>query len=79
MKIQLITSEGCVGCEKIEKMLDEFRIDYELVDVAKNPRILEKFPVFMAPALIKNDEIVFTGVPKREEFLKKLGIDSNLK
>ncbi len=77
MKIQVITSEGCVGCDKIEKMLDELGVDFEVVDITKNHKILEKFPVFTAPAVIKNDEIIFTGIPKRKELVEKLYLDSN--
>lgn len=72
MKIQVLTSEGCVGCNKIEKMLDELDVNYELIDISKNSKILEKFPIFIAPAVIIDDVLSFTGVPKMEELMEKL-------
>ena len=70
MKVQVLTSEGCTGCEKLENMLKDFGIKFELIDVSVNPEILEKFPVFMAPALVIDEKLVLTGVPKKEELRK---------
>ena len=73
MKIQVLTSEGCTGCDKIEKMLGELDVNCELVDISKKPEFLEKFPVFVAPAVIIDDVLAFTGVPRMEELEKRLG------
>lgn len=72
MQVKVLTSEGCVGCQKLEKMLNEFEIKYELIDVTSNPEYLEKYPIFMAPGLVIDGELEFSGVPKKEELLQKL-------
>ncbi len=73
MKVQVLTSEGCTGCDKIEKILDDLDVNYELVDISKKPEFLEKFPVFVAPAVIIDDVLAFTGVPRIEELKERLG------
>lgn len=72
MKIQVLTSEGCSGCNKIEKMLAEFNVKYELMDIATNPEILKKITVFTAPVVIIDGKLAFTGVPSKKELSQKI-------
>jgi len=72
VKVQVLTTEGCVGCNKIEKMLDELDVKYKIIDITKNPEFLEKFPIFVAPAVIIDDTLAFTGVPKMVELKEKI-------
>ena len=72
MKIQILISEGCIGCNKIEKMFDDLGVDYELIDISKNPKFLEKFPIFVAPGVVIDDKLAFTGVPKMSELIEKI-------
>ncbi|MDX1595569.1 MAG: thioredoxin family protein [Nitrosopumilaceae archaeon] len=42
------------------------------MDVTENPEYLEKYPVFTAPALVIDNKLEFTGIPKKQELLAKL-------
>ncbi len=78
MKVQILTSKGCAGCQTVEKMLNDMKIKYELIDVTENPDYLEKYPIFMAPAIVINNQLEFTKVPKKEELFRKITfIESN--
>ncbi|MDH5658465.1 MAG: thioredoxin family protein [Nitrosopumilus sp.] len=53
-------------------MLDKLGVSYDVVDVAKNPEYLEKYPIFTAPGLVINEKLEFTGIPKIGELKNKL-------
>lgn len=72
MKVQILTTPGCSGCAKAEKMLDEMNVNYEVIDVTENPKILEKYPIMTAPGIVINGKLEFTGVPSKDELKKKL-------
>lgn len=72
VKVQILTSPGCAGCAIVEKMLDEMKVKYEIIDVTSNPEILEKYPIMTAPGIVINGRLEFTGVPSKEELKKKL-------
>ena len=73
-KVQILTTPGCSGCAKVEKMLDEMKVKYEVIDVTKKPKILEKYPIMTAPGIVINNKLEFSGVPSKEELKKKLKI-----
>jgi len=72
MKIQILTTPGCSSCVRVEKMLDELGEKYEVIDITKNPKILQKYQIMSAPGIVINGKLEFTGVPKKEELEKKL-------
>ncbi len=72
VKIQILTTPGCSSCVKVEKMLDEMKVKYEVIDITKNPKILEKYQVMSAPGIVINGKLEFTGVPKKGELEKKV-------
>lgn len=72
MKIQVLTTPGCSNCRVLEKMLDKLEVSYDLIDVTENPKYLEKYPIFIAPGLVINEKLEFTGIPKIDELEKKL-------
>jgi len=72
MKVQILTTSGCSNCNVLEKMLDKLGVSYDVVDVAKNPEYLEKYPIFTAPGLVINEKLEFTGIPKIGELKNKL-------
>jgi len=72
MKVQILTTPGCSSCAKVEKMLDEMKVKYEVIDITNNPKILQKYQVMSAPGIVINGKLEFTGVPKKEELEKKL-------
>ncbi len=74
MKVQILTTPGCSGCVKVEKMLDEMKVKYKMIDITKNPKILQKYPIMAAPGIVINGKLEFAGVPSKEELKKKLKI-----
>jgi glutaredoxin len=56
----------------VEKMLDDMKISYDVIDVTENPEYLEKYPIFTVPGIVIDDKLEFTGVPKKQELLEKL-------
>jgi len=73
MKIEVLTTPGCSNCMVLEKMLDNLGIQYELIDVSENSEYLEKYPIFVAPGLVRDGKLEFTGIPKSEDLKKILG------
>lgn len=72
MKVEILTTPGCSNCAVVEKMLDEMNVTYDIIDVTEKPEYLEKYPIFTAPGVVINDNLEFTGVPKKKELLQKL-------
>ncbi|MGI0008310.1 MAG: glutaredoxin family protein [Nitrosopumilaceae archaeon] len=70
--VQILTTPGCSGCAVVERMLDKMGIKYQLIDVTKNPEILEKYPIMAAPGIVIDGKLEFVGVPKEEKLLEKL-------
>jgi glutaredoxin len=71
MIVQVLTTPGCSNCIVLEKMLDQMGIKYDLIDVTEKPEFLEKYPIFMAPGLVINGKLEFTGIPKKADLEKK--------
>ena len=72
MKIEILTTPDCTNCSVVEKMLDEMKIPYEIIDVTEKPEYLEKYPIFTAPGIVINGNLEFTGIPKKEKLIEKL-------
>jgi len=72
MKVQILTTPGCSSCARVEKILDEMKVKYEIIDITKNPKILQKYLIMAAPGIVINGKLEFTGVPNKEELKKKL-------
>ncbi len=71
-RVQILTTPNCGGCKVVERMLDEMGVKYQIIDVTKNPKILEKYPIMTAPGIVINGKLEFSGVPSKEELKKKL-------
>jgi glutaredoxin len=71
-KIEILTTPSCVYCKSVEKMLDDMKTSYDVIDVTENPEYLEKYPIFTAPGIVINGKLEFVGVPKKQELLEKL-------
>lgn len=72
MKVEVLTTPGCSNCNVVEKMLDELNVKYNLIDVTEKPEYLEKYPVFTAPVIVIDNNLEFTGIPKKKDLLEKL-------
>ncbi|KAF6246176.1 glutaredoxin [Nitrosopumilus sp. b3] len=71
-KIEILTTPSCGNCKVVEKMFDEMKIPYDIIDVTEKPEYLEKYPIFTAPGIVIDDRLEFTGIPKKEELLEKI-------
>ena len=71
-KIEILTTPSCENCKVVETMMDEMHVPYEVIDVTENPEYLEKYPIFIAPGIVVDDKLKFTGIPKKQELLEKL-------
>ena len=72
MKVEILTTPDCSHCSVVEKMLDEMKVPYDVIDVTEKPEYLEKYPIFTAPGIVINEKLEFTGVPKKQELENKL-------
>ena len=71
-KIEILTTPSCGNCKIVEKMLDDMKISYDVIDVTVKPEYLEKYPIFTVPGIVINDKLEFTGIPKKQVLLEKL-------
>ena len=71
-KVQILTTPGCSSCAKVEKMLDEMKIKYEVIDITKNPEILQKYQIMVAPGIVIDGKLFSVGKPDEEKLKKKL-------
>ncbi len=72
VKVQILTTHGCPSCTRVKKMLDEMKVKYQVIDITKNPQILQKYQVMTAPGIVIDGKLEFSGVPKEEELRAKL-------
>lgn len=72
MKVEILTTPDCTNCSMLEKILDDLKISYEIIDVTEKPEYLKKYPIYTAPGLVLNGKLEFTGIPKREKIIEKL-------
>ena len=72
LKVQILTTPECSICARVKKMLKEMKVKYELIDVTKNPEILQKYQVMSVPGIIINGKLEFIGAPSKEELKKKV-------
>ncbi len=71
MKVEVLTTPDCSNCSVLEKMLDEMKVSYEVIDVTVKPEYLEKYPIYTAPGLVIDGKLEFTGIPKKKELIEK--------
>ena len=70
MNVEVLTTPGCTNCKALENMLDKLGISYDLIDITEKSEYLEKYPIFVAPGLVVDGKLLFTGIPKIEDLKK---------
>ncbi len=70
MKVEVLTTPDCSNCSVVERLLDEMKVSYEVIDVTEKPEYLEKYPIFTAPGVVIDGKLEFTGVPKKKELIE---------
>lgn len=53
----LFTKRGCVPCSSLKRfLLTETELEYEEIDIDKNPQALEEYDIMSVPTLIIGDK-----------------------
>jgi len=72
MRVKILTTPGCTTCIVVEKMLEELKVKYEVIDVTKKSEFLKKYPILTAPGIVIDNKLYFTGVPEKRDLKEKL-------
>ena len=70
--VQILTIPDCSSCAAVESMLDRMGVEYEVIDITKQPEILQKYPVMTAPGVVINNKLEFMGIPKEKDLAEKV-------
>lgn len=70
--VLVLTTPDCGNCSKVEKMLNDLKISYDIIDLIEKPEYLQKYPIFTAPGIVIDEKLVFSGIPKKQELIEKL-------
>jgi thioredoxin 1 len=71
--IEVFSSQGCVGCPTVKKMLKELYeelegdITVEEVDIAEDPTRAAEYGIMSVPAVVVNGILKIAGVPSKQE------------
>ena len=70
----LFTTKTCTNCKMIQKLMNEKKIPYLLVDGENNPNLVKEFDVMQAPTLVVVSEVetkVYAGVNEILMYIQK--------
>lgn len=70
--VQVLTTPDCAGCKVVERMLDRMGMKYEVIDVTKNPEVLQKYPIMTAPGIVIDGRLEFIGVPREQDLARRI-------
>lgn len=70
--VMILTTPSCTNCAAVERMLDKMGVKYEVIDITRNPEMLQKYPIMAAPGVVINGKLEFVGVPREKELTEKL-------
>ncbi|MFA4935472.1 MAG: thioredoxin family protein [Candidatus Methanoperedens sp.] len=70
--VMILTTPSCTNCAAVERMLDKMGVKYEVIDITRNPEMLQKYPILAAPGVVINGKLEFVGVPREKELTEKL-------
>ncbi len=79
MNIKLYSSYGCPRCTRMKKILDKLNVEYEELDIDKNPKYREELDEKMGnadriPVLEKDEKIIHIGPSNEEEIAEKINV-----
>ena len=72
VEVKILTTPSCSSCATVEKMLDKLGVEYEIIDITKDPEMLIKYPIMTAPGVVINGKLEFMGVPKEKDLADKV-------
>ncbi|HDT14075.1 MAG TPA: thioredoxin [Candidatus Aminicenantes bacterium] len=71
--VEEFTSPGCVGCPAVKAMLEELsrefdgRVIVEEINIAEDASRAASYGIMTVPAVAVNGNLLFTGVPSRQD------------
>lgn len=76
VEVKMLKTPGCGACKKsrktVEKVSEDFDIDFEVIDLTENPEYAQQYRVMSAPGIVIDGEKVFEGGVKEKELRQKL-------
>lgn len=75
-EVIVLDTPGCAYCAEAESFIEKLKKDKKLkfklkiIDVTKNPEILQKYTVFSAPGIVIDGKLFSTG-PVNKTLLEK--------
>lgn len=79
MKLELLTSPGCVHCHEVKEYLGKIKpeiphVEVEEVDILspKGQEMVQKYMIFASPGIIIDGELFATGGVDKTKLLEKL-------
>jgi len=81
MYIEILTAPGCANCSEakrrilaaVDRMRSELvNVEISEVDVTEHPETAIKYGIMSTPAIAIDGRLLFRGVPKERDLLKKL-------
>lgn len=78
VKIEILTTPGCVHCAEAKKLLEKVKrdtpnVEVEIIDVAEHPDVAQKYMLMSAPGIVIEGKLEYMGgVPNEEELRKKI-------
>ncbi|MEK6858243.1 MAG: thioredoxin family protein [Nanoarchaeota archaeon] len=77
MKIKILVTPNCSGCKIVKDYFDKMKIKYKIIDMVKNPEVLQKYCTMSAPTIVINEKVEFIGTPSEKELrdlIKREGV-----
>ena len=77
-EVLILDTPGCHSCKQAESFIDKLKKEKKLkfkvkvIDITKNPEILEKYQIFSAPGIIIDKELFSTGPVNEKQLEKRL-------
>lgn len=79
IKLQFLTSEGCVHCAEAKRILEEIKPDFPDLEVTEvdmvtpeGQEMIGKYMIMSSPGIVINGELFSTGAVNRDEMVAKL-------
>ena len=76
--IEVFSSQGCVGCPTVKKMLKDLSeelegdITVEEVDISEDPTRAAEYGIMSVPAVVINGILKIAGVPSKQELKRTI-------
>ena len=78
-EIKILTTPNCNACAGVERVIEKIKTEYvdlkiEIIDITKQPEILQEYPILSAPGIVINGKLEFVGGATEKDLREKLKI-----